>query len=195
MEEVWAAFADLPSWKSSNPYLPRLEGDLRVGSRPVLTASTANGKSGSAPVLIVDVEAPRLLRWTSSWLVRGLFDADHRFELSSAGASATDFVQREVLSGLVLALAPGIARDFEARCTRLAEALKVHVEAAGPRFRARELRQGVRRHRHRAEMNGGGNDYSGSVVSGSAGPAALVSPRSQPSGSPTNVGRELRTSV
>ncbi len=115
VERVWETLTDFPSFPSWNPFIRRIEGDLRVGSRlEVFIQSSGTKGMGFRPTLR-RLEPGRELRWLGRLGIPGLFDGEHIFEIEPAGAGRTRFTHREVFRGL---LVPLLSRSLDRDTTR-----------------------------------------------------------------------------
>lgn len=128
-ERVWAVLTGFAGHADWNPFIRRLEGELREGAR--LTVSLA--PPGDTPMTIrptlLEVSPNRRLRWRGRLGLPGVFDGEHVFELESAEGGGTRFVHRERFRGF---LVPLLASRLENRVRRgfeeMNEALRREVE-------------------------------------------------------------------
>lgn len=98
---VWTILADFPRWSEWNPFVTRLEGDLRVGAALLARLQLP----GRAPMVmrprIVMLETGRELRWLGALGVRGIFDGEHGFRVVPEAVGRCRFEQFETFSGLM----------------------------------------------------------------------------------------------
>jgi hypothetical protein len=128
---VWSvltATAEYPSW---NPFILRLEGQLREGERLGVRIQPSGGRPMNFKPTVLAVKPDRELRWLGHLLVPGLFDGEHRFLLEEAGEGRTRFTQAERFTGLLVPLFRGTLDKTEAGFGQMNEALKRKAECAG----------------------------------------------------------------
>lgn len=127
-EEVWAVLVDAASYPSWNPFVKRLEGELRAGERLEVRIEPEEWKPMTLRPTVLVVDASRELRWLGHLLVRGLFDGEHSFTIEEDGPGRVRIVHAERFTGVLVAFMGGkltndraIARSFRAMNEALAE--------------------------------------------------------------------------
>jgi hypothetical protein len=135
-DEVWAvltAFAAYPAW---NPFLPRIEGELRPGARLSVRFQPVDERGMTIKPTVRAVEPGRELRWLGHLLVPGIFDGEHRFRIEDAGPGRVRFVQSERYGGVLVPLmwkrlsTGGTAKGFRAMNEALARRVAERREAS-----------------------------------------------------------------
>jgi hypothetical protein len=126
---VWAVLADTPSYPEWNPFVRRLEGDLREGARLEARIEAPGGRGMTFRPTVLAAEPARELRWLGRLLVPGLFDGEHRFRLEPLPDGRTRFVQSERFSGLLVGLVKGTLAKTLLGFEQMNGALKRRVEA------------------------------------------------------------------
>lgn len=102
---VWAVLADTAAYGEWNPFIPRLEGDWRVGAKlSALVATPGGGRPRTFEQTVLAVQPGRELRWIVRVLVPGLLDGVHSFGLQPLPAGGTRFTQVERFRGLLVRL-------------------------------------------------------------------------------------------
>lgn len=99
--KVWSVLADLDSWADWNPFIFRAEGELSPGSKLTLRMRDTRGSEMTFTPTVQAAHAPHELRWLGRLYVPGIFDGEHRFELTAAG-EGTRVVQSEDFGGLLV---------------------------------------------------------------------------------------------
>lgn len=101
-ESVWRILVDFNQFPAWNPFIRKIEGELKEGSR-LKVRIEAPGSSGMTfkPVL-KKVVLNRELRWLGHLIIPGLFDGEHAFEIFSLDDRKVRFVQRETFRGLLV---------------------------------------------------------------------------------------------
>ena len=129
-ERVWQLltdFADYPQW---NPFIREATGEAKVGSRLEVYMLPPGGARGMRfRTMVLKAEPNHELRWLGHLLIPGLFDGEHIFTIEPKGTDRVRFIQREVLTGL---LVPLFARWLEVDTRRgfveMNQALKARAE-------------------------------------------------------------------
>ncbi|RCJ24922.1 hypothetical protein A6S26_17095 [Nostoc sp. ATCC 43529] len=103
-DRVWKILTDFNQFPNWNPFIKKVEGDLREGCKLKLSVELPSGKTAIfQPILTKVVEKSNLI-WLSRFIIPGLFDGEHIFEIKSKGNNIVSFVQRERYSGLFVPL-------------------------------------------------------------------------------------------
>ena len=83
-DEVWEVLADLAAYPTWNPFLPEIEGELRVGARLRVRFQPVDERGMTIRPTVRAVEPGREVRWLGHLLVPGIFDGEHRFLLNDS---------------------------------------------------------------------------------------------------------------
>jgi hypothetical protein len=128
-ETVWRELADTRSYPDWNPFIRRLDGELREGARLEVEITPPDGRAMTFKPKVLAAEPGRELRWLGHLLVRGLFDGEHRFEIEPLEGGRSRLTQSERFTGLLVRpLGGGLGkteRGFEA----MDQALKARIES------------------------------------------------------------------
>jgi hypothetical protein len=125
-EKVWEVLADFQKYPEWNPLIKSFEGEIREGERFKVTIQPPGAKPMTFKPTCLKFTENRELRWKGHLFFRGLFDGEHIFELSPAGAGKTKFVQRENFEGILVpvmwkSLEPKTKNGFEMMNVKLKE--------------------------------------------------------------------------
>lgn len=129
---VWEILLDTARYPDWNPFLRRVEGELRPGVRLKVEMDLPRlGPQRFRPTVLA-VLPERELRWLGRLRLPGVFDGEHRFRLEASGEGRMRFLQDGCFQGILVVplwrrLAPAIQEGFE----RMNGALKVRAEAGG----------------------------------------------------------------
>src|SRR2546422_4342208 len=115
---VWATLTDFSSFPVWNPFIRRVDGELRVGASLVIGLQLPTARSMTFRPRVLRVEPGRQLRWRGHFIVRGLFDGEHAFEIEALSADRARLVHREIFTGL---LVPLMARSLDHTTRRRSE--------------------------------------------------------------------------
>ena len=127
---VWSVLTDTGSYPEWNPFIRRLEGELREGARLEVEIEPPGGRAMTFKPRVVAVEPGRELGWLGHLLVRGLFDGEHRFAIEDLGEGRSRFTQSERFSGLLVRPFAGTLAKTERGFEAMNRALKERAESA-----------------------------------------------------------------
>jgi hypothetical protein len=125
---VWQLLTDTQRYAEWNPFMPRLSGRFAAGERLTLTVRPGRRTMTFRPTVLA-VEDGGLIRWRGRLWMPGLFDGEHELRLEPMPDGGTRFVQREIFSGLLVALMPGVVHDTAAGFAAMNTALRDQAES------------------------------------------------------------------
>jgi hypothetical protein len=128
-EAVWNILTDTAAYPDWNPFVRQLEGELREGARLDVRISLQEERTMRFTPTVLAVRPARELRWRGRFVVRGLFDGEHSFELEELAAGRTRFTQRERFSGPLVRPFGRMLDETEIGFAQMNEALKARAEA------------------------------------------------------------------
>ena len=127
-EQVWDVLTDLAAYPAWNPFIVRAEGVVDPGRRLALRMQPVGGRAMTLRPRLVEVDAPRKLRWRGQLGLPGLMDADHTFILQPQGSGAR-LIQQETFRGILVPLvAASLERSTLPAFVAMNEALKKRAE-------------------------------------------------------------------
>jgi hypothetical protein len=126
---VWAVLTDTAAYPEWNPFVRRLDGDLREGARLEVEIAPPGGRAMTFRPTVVALEDGVELRWLGRLLLPGLFDGEHRFLVEPLPGGRTLLVQAERFRGLLVRPLAGALRKTAAGFAQMDEALKARAEA------------------------------------------------------------------
>jgi hypothetical protein len=128
---VWNVLADFPSHASWNPFVRSIAGMPEKGRQLVVNIQPPGGKGMTFKPTILVADSAKELRWLGRFLVPGLFDGEHYFEISPRGHAGTKFIHGEKFSGVLVSFAKA-SLDGGTRAGFIAmnKALKARAEAS-----------------------------------------------------------------
>jgi len=133
IDKVWETFVDFKRWPEWNPFVIDLSGNVAVGEKLSVRIRPPGGKAMTFKPKVLELESESELRWVGRFLIPGIFDGEHRFQLEPISANRTRFTQGEEFRGLLVGLLMGKA--MHAKTTQgfenMNQALKDRVEANG----------------------------------------------------------------
>jgi hypothetical protein len=131
---VWRVLTDFAAYPEWNPFIRSLAGSPTLGSRLVAAIQPAGQAAMTFRPVVQIVEAPGAaapgkFAWLGKFLISGLFDGRHEFEIVST-ATGVRFIQREQFSGVLVPLLwKKIGLSTEAGFHAMNQALKVRAES------------------------------------------------------------------
>jgi hypothetical protein len=131
-DAVWAVLADTGAYAEWNPFVRRLTGDLREGTRLEARIAPPGGRTMTFKPTVLAARAGRELRWLGRFLVPGLLDGEHSFRIEPLADGRTRFVQAERFSGVLVGLVRNTLAQTELGFEQMNEALKLRVEGSLP---------------------------------------------------------------
>jgi hypothetical protein len=130
-ERVWDTLTNIADYSIWNRFIPHLVGTLAPGERLEVRIEPPGGAAMTFRPTVLAVQPARELRWLGRFLIPGLFDGEHQFEIHPLGPGRVRFVQQERFTGV---LVPLFARNLDNHTLRgfnaMNAALKARAEAA-----------------------------------------------------------------
>lgn len=96
---IWHELMDTAAYGTWNPFIHRLQGDLREGEQLEVEIQPPGGRSMVFKPTVLEVEPQRRLRWLGHLLVPGLLDGEHSFRLETVASGRVRLTQAERFSG------------------------------------------------------------------------------------------------
>jgi hypothetical protein len=103
---VWAVLTDTGSYGEWNPFLRRLDGELRTGATLEVEIAPPGGRAMTFKPTVLAADDHRELRWLGRLIAPRIFDGEHRFQLEAIPGGGTRFTQAERFTGLLVRLFP-----------------------------------------------------------------------------------------
>lgn len=100
--QVWAVLTDFPAYPSWNPFIKSIEGRPDQEPRFRVRIQPPGQKAMDFRPKVVAWEAQKHFAWKSQWLMPGLFDGEHHFELQPLPNGHTRLIQHEYFSGILV---------------------------------------------------------------------------------------------
>ena len=128
-EAVWAVLTDFEAYPEWNPAM-EIDGDAVEGDRLEVTMDYENMRKMTFNPRVLVSDRPTELRWQGRLFVSGLYDGEHRFELTPLDdGERTRLTQAETFRGVLVGfINRRIGDDVEAGFNQVNEALKRRVE-------------------------------------------------------------------
>jgi len=116
-ETVWSILTDFGSFPEWNPFMRKMEGDLKVGGKLKVLLQPSGAKRGTTfSPTVLKADRNREIRWIGHLFFPGLFDGEHILEIESLeGTNRVRFIQREFFGGVFLPFLTGMLRKDTSR--------------------------------------------------------------------------------
>ena len=126
---VWKILTDFGSYDQWNPFIHKIDGEPKEGSKIDIYIETPAGKNRKYSPTITKVEQGHELRWLGKSLVPGLLDSEHIFIIEELSPARVRFIQREVFDGLLTWLfGKSLDVDVKQGLQHMNDALKKRAE-------------------------------------------------------------------
>lgn len=102
IDRAWRVLTDFESYPAWNPFIRRVEGELRIGSRLLLVLQPADRSTTMRP-RVTKYENGRSFGWLGHAAIPGLLDGVHTFTLDASLLGCT-ITQQERVSGVLVPL-------------------------------------------------------------------------------------------
>jgi hypothetical protein len=104
-ERVWSILLDFPSHRDWNPFVRSIEGVAKVGDRLKVFIQPQGGKGMTFRPAVLTVIPNAELRWLGRFLLPGIFDGEHYFQINQIAPGHVSFIQGERFSGVLVPFA------------------------------------------------------------------------------------------
>ncbi len=127
-ETVWSIVCALDEYPKWNPFIIAISGVLAVGRSIQVRIKPVDSSAMNFRPTILVCDKNKELRWLGRFLVPGLFDGEHCFELIDNGDHSTTFRQSEKFKGVLVGLfnLDNTLRGFEEMNTALKDRAEAH---------------------------------------------------------------------
>ncbi len=127
-EEIWDVLLDFESWKLWNPFIPMVEGNLKVGESLRIKVTPPDMKPMIFKPEVFEVKPNEKILWGGSFL-KILYHGDHAFILEPLKDGKTRFSQIERFIGPIVLFMSGMIKKTELGYQQMNIALKKEVES------------------------------------------------------------------
>ena len=104
VSHVWCILTQINEYPKWNSFIKKLEGNLKVGENIRAEIQPVDSSTMTFRPKILQFEENRILQWKGKFLINGLFDGTHSFELVENQDGSTTFQQSELFNGVLLGL-------------------------------------------------------------------------------------------
>jgi hypothetical protein len=127
---VWRTLSNFASYPCWNPYIRRIIGEARQGTRIEVSIQPPGRVGVTYRPKLIEASAERGLRWRSRLLLPGVLDHEHQCLIEPLKGGGVRLVQREVYTGLLVPLlSQGLDGSTMQGFRAMHEALRERTEA------------------------------------------------------------------
>lgn len=129
-DKIWNILADFEKYEKWNPFINRIVGEPREGSKIEIHVTTPAGKSRMYQPTVTKVEQGHELRWIGKSL---LLNGEHIFAIEQMKQGRVRLVHREVFYGLLTSFfGKSLDTDIKQGFEEMNRALKERAERTTP---------------------------------------------------------------
>jgi hypothetical protein len=100
--KVWSIFTDFKSFPEWNPFIRYIHGDVSPGNIIEVKISPPDAGAMVFRPKVLKADPVREIRWIGRFIIPGLFDGEHIFEVIDNHNKTTAFIQREKFTGILV---------------------------------------------------------------------------------------------
>ncbi len=129
LERVWQVVTDFRAYPEWNPWITRMEGESKVGSRIGVTVKAPGRKDTNFVSEVIEIKPNRemLMRGT---VLKGMLGDDHWFKFEAVGENQTRFFQSVVFKGALSPMIGSLVRDHQKGLDLMNQAMRKLCEGA-----------------------------------------------------------------
>jgi hypothetical protein len=128
IEKIWNILTNFEEYELWNPFMTRVVGDAKLGSKITVKIQTARGKQRTYNPIITKFEINRELRWKGKSFLPGIFDGERIFIIEKSNNKVL-FLHKEIFRGLgVKLVGDRLDEDLRESFDKMNNALKIRAE-------------------------------------------------------------------
>lgn len=132
-ERVWSILLDFPAHPEWNPFVRSITGNPKPGERLEVCIQPQGGRGMTFRPTVLVAAANREFRWLGRFILPGILDGEHYFQIIPITPNRVRFLQGEKFSGVLVPLAKsGLEGGTKAGFIAMNEALKARAERNEP---------------------------------------------------------------
>jgi hypothetical protein len=129
-ERVWSILSNFPEHSRWNPFIRSMQGSAEKGQRLTISVQPKGGRTMTFRPTVLTATPNQELRWIGHFLLPGIFDGEHYFQILLLSPDRVKFVHGEKYSGVLVRFAKSILdREIKAGFMAMNQALKVLAES------------------------------------------------------------------
>lgn len=127
-QTVWAVLTDFAAYPAWNPFIVKIEGDLKLGGKLKNSLRSGNQTMTFKPTITELLPGERF-SWLGSLFVKGIFDGFHSFQIEELAENQVKLIHGEQFSGLLSSfILKKIGEDTRNNFIAMNRALKERAE-------------------------------------------------------------------
>ncbi len=103
-EKIWEILTNQNEYPNWNPFIKKFEGKLIIGERLKVVIQPENSSKMTFKPTVLEYEENKILKWKGKFIIGGLFDGTHIFELIDNKNGTSTFKQSEIFEGILVPL-------------------------------------------------------------------------------------------
>jgi len=103
-KKIWAILTDFENYPGWNPFIKSLSGKVAVGKKINVKLEPPGAKAMTFTPTVLEFTENKEFRWLGHLLFQGLFDGEHKFEITDNGNGTSLFRQSEKFNGILIPL-------------------------------------------------------------------------------------------
>ena len=101
-EKVWKILTDFDRYPEWNPFIKFIKGNVAVGNFISVRLDPPGARGMTIKPRVEILDKNKEFRWKGHLLFPGLFDGEHKFELTDKGNGTTSFRHSEKFGGILI---------------------------------------------------------------------------------------------
>ena len=128
-EKIWKILINFEEYKLWNPFMIKVVGDAKLGSKIMVKIQTVRGKQRTYYPTITRLEINKELRWKGKSFLPGIFDGERIFIIEKSTDNKVSFIHKEIFTGLgVKLVGDKLDEDLRESFDKMNIALKTKAE-------------------------------------------------------------------
>jgi hypothetical protein len=124
-DHLWSILMDFSRYPDWNPFIRRIDGVAEDGGRLDVLLAPPGGRPMRFRPTVTRADPPQAFAWQGRFLLPGLFDGHHVFEIEPLGPQRVCFLHWEEFRGL---LVPLLQKQLDTTIRRGFEAMNVALK-------------------------------------------------------------------
>jgi hypothetical protein len=100
--KVWEVLTDFNKYAEWNPFITSITGNPEIGNKINVRLVLPGSKGMNMSPRVKAFTTNREFRWLGHLLFTGIFDGEHKFELTDNSDGTTTFIQSEKFKGILV---------------------------------------------------------------------------------------------
>ena len=128
-EKIWNILIDFDKYELWNPFMTKVVGDAKLGSKIMVKIQTVRGKERTYYPIITKIDIDKELRWKGKSFLPGIFDGERIFIIEKSTNNQVSFLHKEIFTGLgVKFVGDKLGKDLKESFDKMNISLKSRAE-------------------------------------------------------------------